>query len=170
MAPALRAQRPAATEYQVKAAYLYNFGRFVEWPEKVEATREASFVICVLGQDPFGTALDATLDHQTVDGKRVLARRIAGPQEAPGCRILFISASEEKHLKDVLAALPAGSILTVSDIAGFSRRGGMIEFVIEGARVRFEVNLKIAEGAGLVLSSELLKVAAAVRNGGPNRN
>ena len=90
-----------------------------------------------------------------------------GPQDAPGCRILFISASEEKRLKDVLAGLPANAILTVSDIAGFSRRGGMIEFVLDGARVRFEVNLKIAERAGLVLSSELLKVAAVVRRGAP---
>jgi hypothetical protein len=159
----LRAQQPKANEFQVKAAYLYNFGRFVAWPDESGADRTESFEICVLGADPFGQALDATLAGGTIGGKNVMAKRISKPQEVDSCRILFISSSEESHLKDVLAALDKTRVLTVSDIPRFSERGGMIGFVLEGNRVRFDVNLDSAQGAGLTLSSELLKVATNVR-------
>jgi hypothetical protein len=79
------------------------------------------------------------------------------------CRILFVSSTEEHHLKEILAAIDQASVLTVSDIPGFSRRGGIIQFIAESGKVRFEINLASAESARLVLSSELLKVAAAVR-------
>ena len=92
-----------------------------------------------------------------------MAKRISKPQEADGCRIVFISSSEESHLKEVLAALDKTSVLTVSDIPGFSQRGGMIGFILDGDRVRFDVNLASAKEAGLTLSSELLKVATNVR-------
>jgi hypothetical protein len=158
-----QAQQSKPTEYQVKAAYLYNFGKFVDWSATGTAVKDDSFAICVLGQDPFGPALDAALAKQRVDGKSAVARRITKPQEALSCRILFISSSEDRQLKGVLAALEMASVLTVSDIPRFSQRGGMIEFTPEGNNVRFEVNLTIAENAGLTLSSELLKVAVAVR-------
>jgi hypothetical protein len=161
--PLLDAQQPRASEFQVKAAYLYNFGRFVQWPDEGRADRDESFEICVLGMDPFGQALDATLAGGTIDGKSVAAKRIAKPQEVNSCRILFISSSEENHLKEDLAALDKTRVLTVSDIPRFSERGGMIGFVLEGDRVRFDVNLDSAQGAGLTLSSELLKVATNVR-------
>jgi hypothetical protein len=161
--PSLHAQQPKANEFQVKAAYLYNFGRFVAWPDESGADRTESFEICVLGADPFGQALDATLAGGTIGGRSVSAKRISKPQEVDSCRILFISSSEESHLKDVLAALDKTRVLTVSDIPRFSERGGMIGFVLEGNRVRFDVNLDSAQGAGLTLSSELLKVATNVR-------
>ncbi len=160
--PISQAQQSAPTEYQVKAAYLYNFGKFVDWSAASAAKRDG-FQICVLGQDPFGPALDAALARQSIDGKSVMARRITKPQDAFGCRILFISASEDRQLKGIFAVLDGAGILTVSDIPQFSQRGGMIEFTLEGNRVRFEVNLGPAEAAGLTLSSELLKVAVAVR-------
>ncbi len=93
----------------------------------------------------------------------VALRRISKPQDAGECRILFISSIEEKHLKEILTALDESGVLTVSDMPGFTRRGGMIQFVLEGDRVRFEINLASAESARLVLSSELLKVAASVK-------
>jgi hypothetical protein len=161
--PCLRAQQPKANEFQVKAAYLYNFGRFVEWPDQSGTGRNDSFEICVLGADPFGSALDATLAGETIGGKSVLAKRIAKPEDVNSCRILFISSSEESHLKEVLAALDQTRVLTVSDIPRFSERGGMIGFVLEGNRVRFDVNLASAQDVGLTLSSELLKVATSVR-------
>ena len=161
--PFLYAQQPKATEFEVKAAYLYNFGRFVQWPDESGTDRTDSFQICVLGADPFGQALDATLAGGTIGGKSVMAKRISKPQEVNSCRILFISSSEESHLKDVLAALDKTRVLTVSDIPRFSERGGMIGFVQEGNRVRFDVNLDSAQGAGLTLSSELLRVATNVR-------
>jgi YfiR/HmsC-like len=161
--PLLRAQQPKASEFQVKAAYLYNFGRFVQWPNESSGDRAESFEICVLGADPFGQALDATLAGGTIAGKSVAAKRIAKPQDVDSCRILFISSSEESHLKEDLAALDKTRVLTVSDIPRFSERGGMIGFILEGNRVRFDVNLDSAQGAGLTLSSELLKVATNVR-------
>jgi len=161
--PCLSAQQPKPSEFQVKAAYLYNFGRFVGWPSESAPDKGRSFEICVLGTDPFGPTLDATLASETIGGKSVMARRIAKPQDVDGCRIVFISSSEQNHLKDVLTALEKTSVLTVSDIPGFSQRGGMIGFILDGSRVRFDVNLAIAQEAGLTLSSELLKVAMDVR-------
>jgi uncharacterized protein DUF4154 len=157
--PTIRAQQARPAEYEVKATYLYNFARFVEWPSKVAATQDDSFAICVLGQDPFGPTLDATLAGETVAGKSVVARRISKPQEGIDCRILFISSSERTRLKETLTTLEKTSVLTVSDMPDFSRRG----FVFDGSRVRFEINLTTAAGAGLTLSSDLLKVASKVR-------
>jgi hypothetical protein len=117
----------------------------------------------VLGKDPFGASLDATVDGEAINGERVLAKRISKPQEAASCRVLFISSSEEAQLKEILATLEKTSVLTVSDMPQFARRGGMIQFVQEASRVRFEVNLTVAERAGLTLNSQLLKVAINVR-------
>jgi hypothetical protein len=161
--PVLQAQQPKVSEYQVKATYLYNFGRFVQWPANATAAKGDSFSICVLGQDPFGPTLDSTLAGETLDGKPLAAKRISTPRDAGECRILFISSTEENHLKEILVALDESGILTVSDMPAFSRRGGMIQFVLEGDKVRFEINLAKAESAKLTLSSELLKVATTVR-------
>jgi hypothetical protein len=161
--PNTLAQQAKPKEYEVKATYLYNFARFVGWPVSAESAKSDPFSICVLGQDPFGPALDSVLAGENIDGKAVVAKRIARPQEAVSCRVLYISSSEDRQLKEILAALGKMAMLTVSDIPQFSRRGGMIEFVLEGSKIRFEVNLASAEGAGLSLSSELLKVATTVR-------
>jgi len=159
----LFAQTPKPSEYQVKAAYIYNFGKFVKWPANAAANQNDSFTICVLDDDPFGSVLQSTLTGQSIGGRPVAVRRVPKPQEAIGCRILFIKADEESHLKGILAALGEASVLTVSDISDFSNRGGMIQFVLEGDRVRFEINRASAEGAGLTLTSDLLKVAVAVK-------
>ncbi len=160
------AQQPRASEYQVKAAYLLKFGEFVKWPPSTAADKNESFTACVLGADPFGATLDSTLAGETLDNKPVVIKRISKPQDAAGCRILFISSTEEERLKEILTAIDQTSVLTVSDMPGFSRRGGMIEFVLEGSRVRFEINLASAENAKLSLSSQLLKVATTVRRNG----
>ena len=164
--PAGRAQSPRHSEYEVKAAYLYNFGNFVDWPAKSTGSIGDSFPICVLGQDPFGPALDATVTGETIDAKKVVVRRLSKPQEAINCRIVFISSSEESQLKEIVSFLDKTSVLTVSDMPQFTRRGGMVQFVLEGARVRFEVNLTAAEHAGLRLSSQLLKLAVNTRRTG----
>jgi hypothetical protein len=162
----LLAQQSKPNEYQVKATYLYNFGRFVRWPGTVPAAKGDSFSVCVIGRDPFGSILDSTLAGESLDGKPVVLRRIAKPHEAGECRILFISSTEEKHLNEILTALDQSGVLTVSDMPGFTRRGGMIQFVLDGDRVRFEINLTSTESARLTLSSELLKVAASVKRNG----
>jgi YfiR/HmsC-like len=161
--PVLQAQQAKVSEYQVKATYLYNFGRFVQWPLNASAAKGDSFSICVIGQDPFGTALDGILSGETIDGMAVVAKRVVKPQDAVNCRVLYISLSEDGRLKELLAALDKAGVLTVSDIPQFSQRGGMIQFVVVGNKIRFEVNLTSAQDAGLTLSSDLLKVAATVR-------
>jgi hypothetical protein len=152
-----------ASEYQVKAAYLYNFGRFVEWPAKGTTAQTNSFTICVLGRDPFGHALDATLAGETIGNQSVAARRISSLQMSADCQILFISSSEANRLNKIIEALDKSAVLTVSDIPQFSQRRGMIQFVSEENRIRFEVNLDATQRAGLTISSDLLKVATVVR-------
>jgi hypothetical protein len=165
--PVARAQQEAPTEYQVKAAYLYNFGKFVSWPAQHSAAQQESFEICILGEDPFGTALEAAVKGGTISGRNAMTKRIATTSEVDDCRILFISTSEDQRLKDILASLENFQVLTVSDIPQFADRGGMIQFVQQNSRIRFEVNLRNAEHSGLILSSELLKVAVRV-NGSPH--
>ena len=162
--PTMRGQQSKPTEYEVKAIYLYNFARFVEWPSKVIPAQDTSFNICVLGQDPFGPALNATLTDEAIDGKSVAAKRISTAQDAVNCRVLFISSSEDPRLKEILAALVDTSVLTVSDMPQFARRGGMVQLILEGNRVRFVVNLVPTERARLVLSSEVLKLAVSIRD------
>jgi YfiR/HmsC-like len=158
---ALAQQKP--NEYQVKAVYLYNFGRFVEWPAKVTDSKNRPFTICVLGEDPFGPALETTLAGETIGDQKVAAKRISSLQESIDCQILFISSSEASRLNQIIDILDKRAVLTVSDIPRFSQRNGMIQFVLEENRIRFEVNLAATQRVGLTLSSELLKVATAVR-------
>ena len=167
----LPAQGSRPSDYDVKAAYIYNFGKFVKWPSASAANQGGAFSICVLGDDPFGSVLQSELAGKTLGGQPVRVKQVSKPQDATSCRVLFIEGTEERHLKEILDALGRASVLTVSDISDFSRRGGMIEFVMVGDRVRFAINRATAEDAGLVLDSELLKVATEVwengRRGGP---
>lgn len=155
------AQQSKPEEYQVKAVYLYNFGRFVEWPA-VSSTDEA-FTICVLGHDPFGPVLDATLSGEAVGDLKLVAKRIPTLRDVTSCRILFVSSSEAGRTREIFARLEKSPVLTVSDIPGFTANGGMIQFVLKENKVRFEVNLAAAEKAGLNFSSQLLKVATDIR-------
>ena len=164
-AAGLRAQPSHASEYQIKAAYLFNFGRFAQWRAPVNAGDTYQF--CILGRDPFGPMLDKTVAAGVIDGRRAVVRRIAQPKDAPGCRIVFVSASEEAQLPQTLADLSLWRPLTVSDMPDFTKRGGMIQFVADAERVRFEVNLASADDAGIALSAELLKVAVLVRRSRP---
>ncbi|HEX4136990.1 MAG TPA: YfiR family protein [Bryobacteraceae bacterium] len=158
----LHAQTPKPTEYEVEAAYLSNFGRFVEWPARAGAATEP-FNVCVLGADPFGPLLDAALKGETIAGAPMAAKRISKPEEAASCRIVFVGSVKDSQLNGILQSLRVSNALTVSDMSGFSRRGGMIQFVLDGNRVRFEINLAAVQRTGLTVSSELLKVAQAVR-------
>jgi hypothetical protein len=165
---AICAQQSKPQEYQVKAIYLYNFSKFVQWP--ASAGSKDTFAICVLGRDPFGSALDAALAGEKMEQKTIVALRIPDVQEAAKCQILFIANSEAARVKQILSALGKNNILTVSDIPEFSQNGGVIQFVIQENKVRFEVNLTAADKAGLTLSSQLLKVASAVKQDTPAQN
>lgn len=155
------AQDSRPTESQVKAAYLYNFGKFVEWPSARGAVSGA-FEICVLGRDPFGAVLDSTVDGESVAGRKIVVQRIHRVQDAVGCNILFISSSEESRLTTILGEAGRMRLLTVSDIPHFAERGGVIGLVNQEGRIRFEVNRSTAEENHLALSSELLRVAIRV--------
>lgn len=158
----LISQAHPPTEYEVKAVYLYNFGKFIKWPP-VAGSSDSSFTICIFGTDPFGATLDGITSGESVDGRRLAVRRINSGSDVQGCRILFIARSEQGRASSVLVAVKHLPILTVSDMPDFVNDGGVIGFVMQGDRVRFQVNLSAAERAGLSLSSELLKVAVSVK-------
>jgi hypothetical protein len=159
----LEAQAGKPGEYQVKAAYLSNFGKFVEWPTRPAAAKDEPFNVCVIGDDPFGAALDAALEGETIDRAPMMARRIQKPEDATNCRILFISSTDISQIQAILTAVSGSSVLTVGESPDFTKRGGVVQFVLQGSRVRFEINLAAAQRLGLKLSSELLKLAIAIR-------
>lgn len=159
----LQGQIPKPTEYEVQAAYLSNFGRFVEWPMKPAVSDKDPFYVCVLGQDPFGPLLDAALKGETIGGAPLAAKKVASVAEAAGCRIAYVNPAKDTPLRGVLLALASSNVLTVGETADFTQQGGMIQFVLDGNRVRFEINLAAAQRARLNLSAQLLKVAVAVR-------
>jgi hypothetical protein len=155
-------QSSAAGEYQVKAAFLYNFAKFVEWPSSSFSDATAPLRICVLGQDPFGEELRDIANDKTVNGRKLQVSPVADLRAARTCHILFIASSEKAQVKQALEGLRGSDALTVGDTKGFVEQGGMINFVLENDRVRFEVNHKAADQAGLKVSSKLLNVARSV--------
>ncbi len=157
------AQQVHPTESQVKAAYLFNFGKFVQWPIDHGPSGD-SFELCVLGQDPFGPVLDATVAGESISARKIAVVRISKVSEAAPCNVLYISGSEGGRLGQILEAARHSGTLTVSDIPHFVERGGIIGFVKQQDRIRFEVNRGAAENSHLTLSSELLKVALRVVN------
>lgn len=150
----------AVSEYDVKAAFLLNFGKFVEWPSAA-----GDLEICVLGDDPFGSSLDDTVAGRTVGKRAVTTRRIARVDAAEGCSILFVSRSEEGAVDAILRRLSGAPVLLVADQARFAKRGGMINFVESNSKIRFEINEAAAKKAGLKISSQLLRLATIVEGG-----
>jgi hypothetical protein len=155
----------SATEYQVKAAFLFNFAKFVEWPPDAFPSGDAPLQICVLGQDPFGRDFEQLIVEKTVNGHRLEVAHPEGVPQARACQILFIASSEKQRLREILQGLKGASVLTVGDTEGFAKMGGIINFVLDDNRVRFEINQKAAELAHLKLSARLLTVAKLVLAG-----
>lgn len=155
--------QPLAGEYEVKAAYLLNFARFVEWrPEALPAG--APLLIGIVGKHAFGRALEDILRAKSANGHPIVLRQLQWQDHLASYHILFISASEDSHLSQILSRADANA-LTVSDIDRFSLRGGMIEFRMVGNRVRFDIDRAPAIAAHLTISSKLLTVARAVHEG-----
>jgi hypothetical protein len=150
-------------EYQVKAAFLYNFAKFVEWPHGVFGKADDPIVIGIIGEDPFGTDLETTIQDKTAQNRLLYIKRSSTIDETKSCHILFICESEENRLAAYLKKISKMPILTISDIREFSKQGGMVTLVTEKEKVRFEVNLDAAQEAGLKISSQLLKLANIIR-------
>lgn len=148
-------------EYAVKAAYLYNFAKFVEWPPETLADADTPLRICIAGDNPFGGAL-ATLSDKTVGSHRVEVRLVPATTGLDKCHIVFIGRAEQGRFKALLAKLGRLPILTVSDIGDFAQAGGMIGLVEADQRIRFDINLAATRQANLKLSSQLLKLATIV--------
>jgi hypothetical protein len=157
-------QAQTTDEYQVKAAYLLNFARFVEWPAAV-LPASVPLEIGIVGNDPFGVALEEVLRGKSANGHPIQLRHLHWDDVLTSCQIIFISTSEEGHLPQILRYIGQSSILTVSDIDRFSLQGGVIEFRMVGNRVRFDINREPAIAARLTISSKLLSVARAIHEG-----
>ena len=153
------AQGPS--EYQVKAAFLMNFTRFVDWPASAFESPASPLTICILGDNPFGTDLDQLVEGETVKGRRIVVERLRRPPGPRSCQVLFVSKAE-KEISALLTGLGPG-VLTVSDRDRFLLDGGMIALVIEGQHVRFEVNQRAAVKASLTISALMLNVARFVQ-------
>jgi hypothetical protein len=153
----------AASEYEVKAAYLFNFLKFVDWPDEAFSDPLAPIVIGVVGENPFGNALPQVVIGKTVRGRDLVIRNYRAGEDLRGAHILFISESEKKRWPVIFAALRGSSVLTVSDTEGFLESGGMIQFLLEDGRVRFAINVEAAGRARLKMSSKLLSLAKAVK-------
>jgi hypothetical protein len=153
------------TEYEVKAAFIHNIAKFVEWPATAPVSGTAR--LCLLGRDPFGGALDA-LQGKPIGRLSWEIVQAGARTELKDCRVLFIAASESGNLGSVLERLGNSPVLTVGDTNGYAERGVMVNFYLEENRVRFEINREAAARARLRLSSQLLKLARIVREpGGP---
>jgi hypothetical protein len=161
-APGAQAQTPVDREYQIKAAFLYNFVKFVDWPSEVLPDASDTISICVLREDPVYEALE-TIKGKAVKGRRLTIRRVDTAKELESCQVAFFGLSEQKRLPQVMRSLQGSSVLTVVEVDRFALFGGIINLVVENNKVRFEINVDRAERARLKLGSQLLSLAKVVK-------
>jgi hypothetical protein len=157
---------PEAPEYKVKSVFLFYFTQFVSWPPEAFSDAKTPFVIGILGDDPFGTDLDDAVRGEKANGRPIEVRHFARVEDIDVCHILYVSRSKAADVGHLLSVLDKRSILTVSDIDGFSRAGGIIRFLNEGGKVRLRINVDASRAAGLVISSKLLRPSEVVSSQG----
>jgi len=157
-----RAAAQAFSAAEVEAAFLYNFAKFIGWPEAAFDSADAPFVLGVLGTDPVGAAAHELLRGKSIKGRPLVVREVADPEAARGCHLLFFGRDEEDRLEVILAVLRGAPVLVVSDLERFAERGGMIGLVPAGQKIRFAIDAAAARAAGLTLSSQLLDLALPV--------
>jgi len=162
---AVRGQEVVDTrrEYNVKAATLYAFGRYVTWPDSAFQGAADPFVIGVLGSNPFGDALDTIAAKKTIDGRPILVRQLASQSEYADCHIVFVTHAVPPEMEASLFRLVAGQpLLLVGEMKGFAERGGIVNFYLSGGHVRFELNANKAVEANLGLNAKLLSLGTKV--------
>src|ERR1017187_546487 len=150
-------------EYQVKAAFLYNFAKFVAWAPESFKTATDPIVICILGANPFGNTLQQTVSGKTVDERAFVVRPLSDPQSACKCHLLFVNAAERRQFRSLLRSLRGAGVLTVGEDDAFTADGGVIDFKLQNGKIHLEVNLAAAEYENLRISSRLLSLAQIVR-------
>ncbi len=150
-------------EYLVKAAFLYNFAKFVEWPAEAFVDDQTSIILCILGKDPFGDALD-TIKNKIVRGRKLVIKRLRESKELEKCHILFISQSEKQGLAKVFETIKDWHVLTIGDMENFAQRGGIINLITVKNKIHFEINIDVAQHSDLKISSQLLKLATIIRD------
>ena len=151
-----------AREYEIKAAFLYNFTKFVDWPARTFASADAPIVIGVLGDSPCVPALERLIKDRKVNGRTIVVRRIASAAEAKVTQLLFVGSAQEAQFAGLEPAIESLPVLTVGESPGFETLGGAIDFVPQGDKIRFEINIDAAEHAGLKISAQLQKLATVV--------
>ena len=159
----LSADIPIASEAQVKAAFLFNFAKYVDWPASAFPDAKAPITIAVMGTDRFGEDLKHDVEGKTINGRSFVIKHIDSSSEMSHCHILFISASEAARTDEILGKASVLPILTVGENEMFARNGGIINFVLKNGNVRFAIDLAAARKAGLSISSRLLMVADTVK-------
>jgi hypothetical protein len=159
------AQAPAVPEYRVKAAFLFQFTQFVDWPAQAFSTARTPLVIGILGEDPFGAFFDETVRDENAKGHPLAVERYRRLEDLKNCHVLFVSRSEANWVEEILAAFKGRSTLIVGDADGFADRGGMIQFVTQANKIRLRINLAAARAANLTISSNLLRPATVINSG-----
>jgi len=153
------AQSAPPSEYEIKAACLYNFAKLIEWPENAFENDDIPFFIGVLGEDPFGGALERVIQDRTIGERKIAIRRSSGHAS---CQLLFISSSESENISSVLKTIEGRHVVTVGEFDDFVDQGGVIELFIEDNKVRFSVNVDAAKRAGVTMDSDLLRLSTVV--------
>jgi len=161
--PLTRAETAELPEYQIKAAFLYNFAKFITWPTNSFPQSDSPMILAVLGEDPFGPALQQTLTGKSVDGHPIQIVYARRGEIVTNCHILFVSRSEKDRLVPVLKSVARRSVLTVSDFEPFAQSGGMINLFLQGKAIRFQINPNATERAGFKVSSKLGGLGVIVR-------
>jgi hypothetical protein len=151
-----------SSEYLIKAGFIYNFAKLMQWPGSAFPQPDSPIVIGILGNDPFGATLDSVLAGKKVDARGFVVKHLKWGADIKSCNILYVSASEAPHLDDILHALKGLPILTIGQMPDFARRGGIVNFVIADDKVRFEVNVEAAKQADISISSRLLTLAKII--------
>ncbi len=158
-------QGNTSSEYQVKAAFLFHFAQFVDWPPEAFKGADSPITYCTVGEDPFQGALDASLNGKKIGERAFRVQHFKQAQEMKECQVLFLGAAEKKSIAGELAKLKGAPVLTVGESEHFVQEGGMIGFFLEDNKVRFEINLEAAERGRLKISARLLALAKNVIGG-----
>jgi len=160
---AVGAMAQTADEYQVKAAFLYNLAKFVEWPAETFKTAKDPIVICILGRSPITEVLQSTVSGKAVEGRTLVIRPVAGAQPLNSCQIFFVSSSERTRFRSIHAEIKANGVLTVGEEDTFISEGGAVNFKLDDGRVRIQIAVYAATQRNLKISSKLLGLAQIVK-------